>query len=160
MAELPPTFGVVGGDVALAAQPIAVGDQPLESHRPPRRQGLGADAHLGAEPITVAVGEAGGAVEKHAGAVHRPQETVGGGRIGGGDGVGVAGAVAAHMLQGGFEILHHFHVQDQIGILRVPGAGPGRLLHPQGAGGGIAPQLHPRCRKAGSATARKAGAMA
>ena len=47
----------LNGDVAFTAQAIAIGDQPLQAHRPPGRQRLGADAHLSAKAVAETVGK-------------------------------------------------------------------------------------------------------
>ena len=100
--------------MALTAQPVAIGHQTLQTHRPPGGHGLGGDAHLGAKAVAETIGKAGGAVEIHAGAVYRGQEAVGAGGIPGADGIGVTRAVAADVVEGCLEVGNDLHTQNQI----------------------------------------------
>ena len=114
MAELAHTAGVIGGDMALTAQPVAVGNQTLQPNGAPGGHGLGGDAYLGAEAVAEAIGKAGGAIEVDAGAVYRSQEAVGQRGIPGADGIGVALAVAGDVIEGCLQIGDYLHTQDQI----------------------------------------------
>ena len=114
MAELAHAAGVIGGDMALTAQPVAIGHQTLQPNGAAGGHGLGGDAHLCAKAVAEAIGEAGRAVEVDPGAVYRSQEAVGRGGSSGADRVGVARAVAGDVLEGGIQIGHHFHAQDQV----------------------------------------------
>ena len=147
MGEAAGTAGVIGGDVARAAQQIAVGHQALQPDRPARRQRLGADAHLGAEAVAETIGEAGGAVQVHTGAVDAAQEQLGRGGVGGADGVGVTRTVTSDMGKGLLHALHHLHRQDQIRILSAPVVVAGRCRHAEGLGGAITAQLDAGGRK-------------
>src|SRR5690606_39440758 len=60
---------IVARDLALAAEQPAIGDQALHPHRAACVQLAGADAHLGAQAVAVAVGEAGAGVVEHPGRV-------------------------------------------------------------------------------------------
>jgi hypothetical protein len=51
--------------------------------------------------------------------------------------------VAADVLQGLLQILHHPHTEDQVGILGAPVVLAGRLAHTEGAGRGVTAELHP-----------------
>ena len=120
MGELTVARRVIGRDVAVAPKAVAIGDQPLQSHRTARRQGLGADTHLGAEAVAEAIGESGGAVVIDPGTVHRSQKAVGGCTVLREDHLGVAGAVTADVVHGLVEVVDHLHRQDQIEIFRAP----------------------------------------
>ena len=141
MAELALAAGEVGGGMAIAAQQVAVGHQAFQPHGTPRRQGLGADAHLGAEAVAEAIGEAGGAVQIHTGAVHPPQEPLRRCFVAGADRIGVAGAMAADVGQGLLQGVDHLDGQHQVGILRAPVRLRCGDRNAQGLGGLVAAQF-------------------
>ena len=157
MGEQAGPTGVIAGDMAIAAQQVAVGDQTLQAHRSAGGQGLGADSHLGAEAVAVAIGEAGGAIPVNAGAVDRFQEAFGHAVVVGADGVGVAGAVAGDMGEGGVQVGDHPDAEDQVGILGAPIRFAGRQGHPKGAGGLVTPQFDPGRGEHGDGCRHKAG---
>ena len=140
MGEALITRGKGGHGVAMAAETVAVGHQPLQAHGASGGHGLGADAHLGAQSIAEAVGKAAGAVVKHPGTVHGVEETSSSSLVVRTDHVCVAGAMAANVFQGGLQILHHPDRQGQIQVFMSPvfrGGGfghtqcPGLLVPPQ-----------------------------
>ena len=139
--------GVIGSNMALAPQAIAVGDQTLQAHGPPGRQGLGADAHLGAEAIAEAIGKAGGAIEIDASTIHGGQKAIGRGPIGRANGIGMAGAKGANVLEGSLQIRHHLDGQNQVGVLGRPVLLGGGMADAKGHGRCIPPQLHPGGRE-------------
>ncbi len=81
---------------------------------------LGRDPDLAAEPELLAVGESGGCVDHHHGAVGPIDESVGCGDVLGDDRFGVSGAVGEDMLDSGIEVGDHPHRHHQVEILGVP----------------------------------------
>ena len=91
------------GRLVVAAgtdQAVRIGAQPFHTDGPARVELAGGDAHLCAEAVTEAVGEAGGAVDINACAVHAGQEFLPGDRALRDDRVGMMGAVAVDMRNG------------------------------------------------------------
>ena len=74
MAEAAGAGGVVSGDVPVTTQQVAVGHQPLQANGATGRQGLGADADLGAKAVAEAIGKARGAVVIDPSAIDAAQE--------------------------------------------------------------------------------------
>ena len=80
MGVIPAAGAVGGGDLPVAAQQPAIGQQPLDTDRTARVQLVGADADLGAQAVAEAVGEAIAGVVEDAAGVDRGQEPLGGAR--------------------------------------------------------------------------------
>jgi hypothetical protein len=59
MTELRTPFSKISGNMALAAQSVAIGHQTFKPYRPTRRQGLGADANFCAKSVAETISEAG-----------------------------------------------------------------------------------------------------
>ena len=80
---------------------------------------LGGNAHLAAQAELAAVGEAGGGVHVHRGAVHTGGKAGGGLLVGGDDGVAVVGGMGGNVGDGRVQAVHHAHRHLVIQILGV-----------------------------------------
>ena len=90
----PVTWAQMGdrGPLAAAAQQPAGRQQPLGTHGTAGVDAARRDPDLGAQPVAVAIGEAGAGVVEHAGAVHGCQEASRRVGVVGADGGGVGAA--------------------------------------------------------------------
>mmetsp|Transcript_6822 Transcript_6822/g.19668 ORF Transcript_6822/g.19668 Transcript_6822/m.19668 type:complete len:436 (-) Transcript_6822:1878-3185(-) len=114
--------------VAVPPHEEAGGHEALYPHGAPRVDAGCADAHLGAQPITEAVGEAGGGVPVHAGAVHLAQEILGCLLVVCDNGIGVGGAVLMNVVDGLLHAVHQLQGERRGAILVL---GRRRRLQPQ-----------------------------
>lgn len=78
---------------AIAGDAILVAGEFAQGHRSAGVELVGGNADLGTEAKFFAIGEAGGDVVKHAGAVDAVKENVCGCGIGGDDAIGVMGTI-------------------------------------------------------------------
>ncbi len=93
-------------------------------------ESIGRNADLRAHAELTAVGELGGGIVQHDGAVDPRQEAGGRGGIAGHDGFGVRRTVARDMRDGLIDTVDHAHRDDRIQILGVPVLF-GRRAHPR-----------------------------
>ena len=95
MGETTGAVGEISGDVALSPQPIAIGDQTVETDGATGGKRLGADTHFGTEAVAESIGETGGTVVIDPGTVHSSEEAISRLGIGGDDRLGVPRAMAS-----------------------------------------------------------------
>jgi len=122
-------IGERSADLAVAGDDVFVAGQLLQAHGAAGVELLGGDAHLTAQAELPAVGEAGGGVDVHGGAVHQAGEEV---RVGAGlgdDGLAVAGGVAVDVVDGLLHAADDVNGEDVIQELcvKVLGAGGGAV---------------------------------
>ena len=167
MGEAAGPRGVIRRNVAISPEAIAIGDQTLQSHGPPGRKGLGADANLRTEAVPESVGKTTGAVVIDPGTVDSSKKAIGRRLVFREDHLGMTRAITADVISGLRQVIHQLHRQDQIEIFGAPILLIGQLSNPERHAGCIPPQANASPKpfawrwtaKTGRAAARKSAAM-
>src|SRR5579872_6810062 len=109
-----------GPDLARPAYHVFVAGELLDPDRATRMEAIGGDADLRPHAEFTAVGELGGGVVQHDGAVDAPEEAFRSGLILRDDRLGVRRAVAGDVRNRSVHPLHDARRDDGVEVLRVP----------------------------------------